>query len=168
MFYKGVAFLSNCRNEGWRWGVGHEIVTAGKKQRIKQRGGVGESYWHEKENIHKKARRVGWFLIEAMNFNFGLAWQYQLFTSNVSPKDYTMYLSQWKLWNRRGRGWVKGSDRSSFPIVDQKYFSKITKCICPPKVTVLSRKLLFSHPPERIQTQCHNRHSEMWNHCLKT
>ena len=44
MFYKGVALLSNCRNEGWRWGVGHEIVTAGKKQRIKQRGGVGESY----------------------------------------------------------------------------------------------------------------------------
>ena len=44
---------------------------------------------------------------------------------------------------------MKGSDRSSFSIVDQKYFSKITKRICPPKVTVLSRKLLFSHPPKK-------------------
>ena len=39
-----------------------------------------------------------WFLItnncfqlEAMNFNFGLAWQYQLITSNVFPKDYKIY-----------------------------------------------------------------------------
>ena len=113
MFYKGVGLLSNCRNEGWRWGVGHEIVTAGKKQRIKQRGGVVESYWHRKENIHKKAGRVGWLLIEAMNFNFGLAWQYQLITSNVFPKDYKMYLSQWKLWNSREGEW-KGQIGAAF------------------------------------------------------
>ena len=167
MFYKGVGLLSNCRNEGWRWGVGHEIVTAGKKQRIKQRGGVGESYWHEKEKIHKKARRVGWFSIHKSSefwFWVSLATYYlKCFPQRLQNVFVTMKIVKFV----RGGG-VKGSDRSSFSIVDQKYFSKITKRICPPKVTVLSRKLLFSHPPKRIPTQCHNRHSEMWNHCLKT
>ena len=58
MFYKGVGLLSNCRNEGWRWGVlggsrnchsrektahqtkrGRSIIILTQKRKYTQKGG---------------------------------------------------------------------------------------------------------------------------------